>query len=91
MLIRPQATGPNHPESKGLFRPKATGPIVIDRLNLHSDTPEVAARLDRIEQNYQQFEVVFASIESQLTLDLPASVAGDEADSTHRLRRRKPR
>ncbi len=91
MIIRPQATGPDQPESKGLFRRKTSGPIVIDRLNLHSDTPEVTARLDRIAQNYQQFEVVFAAIESQLTLDLPTSTVDEDVVSTKALRRRKPR
>lgn len=77
-----------------LFRPKATGPIVIDRSGVHSETPEVAARLQRISQNYEQFDAVFAAIEGSLTLDLPPtsdSREGLDSQFNANLRRRKPR
>ena len=43
--------------------------IEIDSSRIHSDSPEVLKRLERIQENYEQLDSILAELESKIESD----------------------
>jgi hypothetical protein len=52
--------------------------IEIDRSVIHSDSPEVQKRLDRIQENYQQLNAILIDLESKIQSDERLKAIDDE-------------
>jgi uncharacterized protein YpiB (UPF0302 family) len=43
--------------------------IVVDEMQVSSDSPEVQKRLERIEQNYQELDSILSDLETKMSSD----------------------